>query len=189
MISKYFRMSDSMLGYLPFEEKIMCLDSKEEKNEIKIIIGLNSGEIYLWSFSLMTLPNLDSSENYQLKLLKKHQDTVSMLSFNSNGSSMVSCSLDGGLSVINIETGMTIYERNHLNSLTYLNWTINNDMLLLGDIIGNLFVYNMITGEINLEKEIYNGIITNILISNNNKSIIISGEHFKESYITIWTIK
>lgn len=186
-----FRLSDAMLAYLPFEEKISSLDAYLNGNLLQITIGTFTGEVHLWSLKILNDSNeiISEPETIQTKLLHSHCTSANVLAvaFNCRGTELASCSIDGTLNVCDIISGMTLIHQKHNSIFTCLNWSYSNECLLLGDKMGQIFVLNMLTGTMQLELKIFNEFISTISVSKRSKQIAVAGINAEREYLMkIW---
>lgn len=187
--SKSYRLSDSMISYLSLEEKIVTIDSYKIGNKMKVAIGLVNGDVNLWSSVIGDEQILNNIETVDTKLLLTHGDEVTDLAFNQDGSQIVSSGLDKYLYICDIDTGMILFKNEHPNCLICLNWCNGNDILYLGDNIGYIHVWNMLTGEKNCTEMAFNGpitSITSIVMDNKTCNVIAAGVEGNEFLVKAW---
>lgn len=133
---------------------------------IQIVIGLVNGEVLLWSLSFDdslsddAKLNVSSIKTVDTKLLYTHADEVNDISFSKDGSKIASCGLDRYLYVCDIETGMILFKNDHPNCLICFDWCFDNQMLYLGDNMGTLYIWNMMSGEKVYTETVFDGPIT-----------------------------
>lgn len=164
-----------MLAYLPLEEKVASVQATRfDQNTIRIVIGTFGGEVWLWSLRILQA-NCVEVEPSEQRLLTKHTDEITAVSFNSNATKVASSSLDGVLHVCDITTGMTLFRKQHSHPLTCLSWRFSNELLLVGDEVGILTVWNMQTGSVQLQEEILKngGIVSSISAAIDDKRYVI----------------
>lgn len=179
-----------MLSYLSLEGKIVAIDSRRIKNKIKVVIGLVSGEVMLWTSTIDDGSDLNNVTTVDTKTLLCHDDEVTDVTFNRDGTKLASCGLDKSLFVCDIQTGMILFKNEHSNCLICLNWCFSNQMLYLGDNIGMIHVWNMMTGEKNCFEKIFNGPVTAVASTvdedNNCVNVIAAGVDHNEFMVTSW---
>lgn len=172
-----------MLSYLSLEEKVVAIDSRRVRNKIKVAIGLVSGEVMLWT----TLVAGESDASIELL---SHDDEVTDVSFNRDGTKLASCGLDKFLFVCDVQTGMILFKNEHPNCLICLDWCFSNQMLYLGDNAGVIHVWNMMTGEKNCLETVFNGPVTAVASTvdeqNNCVNVIVAGVDHNEFLVTAW---
>lgn len=173
-----------MLSYLSLEEKIVAIDSRHENNKIKVVIGLVSGEVMLWTSDLNNITVGDT------KTLLCHDDEVTDVTFNKDGTKLASCGLDKVLVVCDIQTGMILFKKEHPHCLICLNWCFANQMLYLGDKIGVIHVWNLMAGEKNCSEKIFNGPVTAVTstvdVDSNCVIVIAAGVDHNEFLVNAW---
>lgn len=182
-------MSDSLIAYYSFEEKVISVDAFKIKDGIKVVIGLVNGEVILWKLKTAGRLSINSVQTNDTKLLFTHNDEVTRVSFNKNGTKVASCALDCVLYVCDIDTGMSLFQKEHPNCLICMNWCHESGILYLGDNTGIIYVWNMMSGEKNCSETAFNGPITSItsyLESENKCKIIVAGVEGKEFLVKSW---
>lgn len=170
-----FRLSDTMLAYLPLEEKVSSVQAiKTDLNTIRIVVGTFGGEVLLWSLRILEVSSMEF-EPSEHRLLMKHTDEITAVSFNSNATKVVSSSLDGVLHVCDIGTGMTLFRKQHTHPLTCLSWRFSDEFLLVGDEVGMLTVWNMQKGSVQLHEQVLKngGIVSSIAAASDDKRYVI----------------
>lgn len=189
--NKSYSLSDSMLSYLPLEEKIVSIDSRRAKNKIKVVIGLVSGEVILWTSIIGDQSNLSNVTTADTKVLLCHEDEVTDVTFNMDGTKIAACGLDKILFVCDIQTGMILFKNEHPNGLICLDWCFSNQMLYLGDNDGIIHVWNMMNGEKKCTHKIFNGPVTAVTTTadedNNCINVIAAGVDYNEFLVNAWT--
>lgn len=166
-----------MLAYLSLEEKVASVQAiRFDRNTIRIVIGTFGGEVWLWSIRIREAISIEVEPSEQ-RLLIKHTDEITAVSFNSNATKVVSSSLDGVLHVCDIATGMTLFRKQHAHPLTCLSWRFSDELLLLGDEVGMLTVWNMQTGSVQLHEEVLKngGIVSSIAAADDKRYVIVAG--------------
>lgn len=165
-----------MLAYLPLDEKCSCVKVARNQNIINVCVGTFTGEVILWTLAIADLVKIQDLETIDQKVILKHADEISGIHFNLSQTHIASCSLDGILQVCDIATGMTLFRNEHQYPLTALNWTYSDELLVLGDQRGNVYIWNMQTGTIRLKKmELFNGLISYISTSADRKYVCVAG--------------
>lgn len=144
------------------EEKIVSIDSFNTAVSIKVAIGLVNGELILWTSSITNGNSINRPETIDTKILLKHTDEVTDVSFSKDGTKIASCGLDRYLYVCDVDTGMILFKNEHPNPLICLYWCYANDILYLGDKAGFIYVWNMLSGEKKCNELTFNGPITSI---------------------------
>lgn len=150
---KPYRLSDSLLSYYSFDEKVLTVDIFKSNNIIKIVCGLINGDVAFW--------RLSDYEN-DCKVLYTHADEVTNIHFNETGTKIVSCALDRYLYVCDVDTGMILFKKEHPNCLICLSWCFDNDFVYAGDNAGFIYAWNMRMGEQSCSDRVFNGPITSI---------------------------
>lgn len=185
--NKPFSLSDSLIAYYSFEEKVIAIDAFRTPVGINVVIGLVSGDVILWRLKFS-----DQKYNIQTietKVLFTHADEVADVSFNKNGTKVASCALDSVLYVCDIDTGMTLFTKEHPNCLICLSWCHESGILYLGDNKGRIFVWSMMTGEQNCSESGFNGPITCItseLDAQNKCKVVAAGVDGNEFLVKSW---
>lgn len=187
--TKPYSLSDSLIAYYSFEEKVFAIDAFCTKDCIKVAIGLENGDVILWRLKITGNLSLHTIETIDTKLLFKHGDEVTDVSFNKNGTKIATCALDCVLYVCDIDTGMALFKKQHQNCLICLNWCHGSGVLYLGDNSGYIYAWNMITGEQNCSELGFNGPITGItshLDADNKCKVITAGVDGNDFVIKAW---
>lgn len=187
--TKPYSLSDSLIAYYSFEEKIMAVDIFKTYDVIKVVVGLENGDVILWRLKTSGRLSSGSVDTIDTKILFTHADEVTGVSFNKNGTKVASCGLDCVLYVCDLETTMTLFKKEHNNCLICLNWCNENGILYLGDNSGYIYVWNMMTGEKNCSESGFNGPITSItssIDSGNSCKVIAAGVDGNEFLIKAW---
>lgn len=154
-----------------------------------MVVGLVSGDVILWRLKTSDQTNLNEIETIDTKVLFTHEDEVTGVSFNKNGTKVASCGLDRVLYVCDIETGMTLFKKEHSNCLICLSWCHESGVLYIGDNAGVIYAWNMMTGEQNCSATGFNGPITSItatLGTNNVCKVIAAGVDGNEFLVKAW---
>lgn len=187
--TKPYSLSDSLIAYYSFEEKVFAIDAFCTKDCIKVAIGLENGDVILWRLKIDGPLSLHTIETIDTKQLFKHADEVTDVSFNKNGTKVATCALDRVLYVCDIDTGMTLFNKEHANCLICLSWCHESGILYLGDNSGNIFVWNMMTGEMNCSELGFSGpitCITSTLDTDNKCKVITAGVDGNEFLVKAW---
>lgn len=187
--TKPYSLSDSLIAYYSFEEKIIAVDISKMKETIKVVVGLANGDVILWKLNTSGQLSSGSVGTIDTKSLFMHADEVTRVSFNQNGTKVASCGLDCVLHVCDIDTGMTLFKKEHSNCLICLSWCHDTGILYLGDNTGYIHVWNMMTGEKHCSECGFNGPITSItsnLDSDNKCKIVAAGVDGNEFLVKAW---
>lgn len=167
---------------------MIAVDAFKSQNGMEVVIGLVSGDVILWRLKFSD-SDFKSIQTIDPKILFTHADEVTGVSFNKNGTKVASCGLDCVLSVCDIDTGMTLFKKEHPNCLICLNWCDESGILYLGDNSGLIYVWNMMTGEKNCSELGFNGPITCItsdLDALNKCKVIAAGVDGNEFLVKVW---
>lgn len=159
------------------------------KDGIRVVVGLVSGEVILWRLKTSGRLSISSVETIDTKLLYTHADEVTSVRFNKDGTKVATCALDCVLYVCDIDTGMSLFKKEHTNCLICLSWCHESGILYLGDNTGFIYVWNMMTGERNCCESGFNGPITSIassLESENRCRVIAAGVDGTEFLVKAW---
>ncbi|XP_001651497.2 protein FAN isoform X1 [Aedes aegypti] len=179
---------DSVIGYLPLEDKIVCLDTFLSDCCLRVAIGTACGELFLWKLGLtrnlsdQTPPDIDTQDH---KLVLQHKDAVCAVRFNRNCSLIVSCGEDRMFNIVDIETGMVIFKREMLMPIRSLCWAKDDKYLLMGDRGGTMHVWNMLEGLIQKEVRVHSDCIYCIGCTENSQ-IVTSGKDNRDYCVKIW---
>ncbi|XP_062537016.1 protein FAN-like [Armigeres subalbatus] len=179
---------DSVIGYLPLEDKIVCLDMFQSDCDLRVAIGTACGELFLWKLGLkldrsgQSLPDIDSQDH---KLILQHKDAVCVVKFNRNCSLVVCCGEDRMFYIVDIETGMVIFQREMAMAIRSLSWAKHDKYLLMGDCGGTMYVWNMLDGLIQKEVRVHSGCIYCVGCMENSL-IITSGKDDRDYNVKIW---
>ncbi|XP_053694361.1 protein FAN-like isoform X2 [Sabethes cyaneus] len=179
---------DAVIGYLSLEDKIVCLDTFQAGNSLKVVVGAASGEVYLWKVTLKCNSrrqpiDVDGQEHSVVVL---HRDGgVCAARFNRTCSLIVSCGEDRMFNIVDIETGMVIFKREMANVIGTVCWTKDDKYLLLGDRDGVLYVWNMLDGVIQRELAVHSGGVY-CIGSTRQGQIITSGKDDRDYCVKIW---
>lgn len=81
--------------YLSLEDRISCLDVYKKGDTLKVVIGTSNGDTLLWIVSA-DFANFIESDSLDTINLTKHElrCDVAAVSFNFNGTKIVSCCAD-----------------------------------------------------------------------------------------------
>lgn len=187
--TKPYSLSDSLIAYYSFEEKIISVDIFETNDIIKVVVGLANGDVILWKLKMSDRLSPGLVETIDTKILFTHDDEVTCVLFNKNGTKVASCGLDCILCVCDIDTGMNLFKKEHTNCLICLSWCHESGILYLGDNAGYIYIWNMVNGELNISECGFNGPITSItssLDSDNKCKIIAAGVDGNEFLVKVW---
>lgn len=178
-----------MVSYLPVTGKIVAVDARRQNNIIKIVIGMANRDVMLWITSFTDAMNINELETIDKKNLYSHSDEVTDVSFDQNGTKIVSCGLDRKLFVCDTDTGMILFQKEDSDPLICLNWRIDNEILYTGDNEGFIHVWNMISGEKLCDEEAFNGPVTAItsIMNKNGCKVIAGGVDSNEFIVKQWT--
>lgn len=146
---------DAVIGYLPLEDKIVCLDTFKTEDCLKILVGSASGELFLWQLQITDQNRAVDSEDHRLIL--QHRDGVTVVRFNRSCSMIVSSGEDRMFNIVDIETGMVIFKCEMPAVVSALCWAKDDKYLLMGDRAGVLYVWNMLEGMIQKEIRVHAG--------------------------------
>lgn len=152
-------------------------------------VGLDNGDVILWRLNITGELSLNSIETIDTKHLFKHADEVTDVSFNKNGTKIATCALDCILYVCDIDTGMTLFKKEHTSCLICLSWCHESGILYLGDNTGYIYVWDMMSGERNCSVSSFNGpvtCITSSLETDNKCKVIAAGVNGNEFLIKAW---
>lgn len=165
--------------------------SFKAETDIKVVIGLSSGDVFLWRLNISDDLNVNEDESTDTKLLYSHRDEVTNLAFNKDSTKIVSCALDNCLYVSDVDTGMILFKKEHPNCLICLSWCHENEILYLGDNAGIIHVWNLMTGEKSCSEKAFNGPITCITskfdTETNKCKVIAAGIDGPEFVVKAWT--
>lgn len=167
---------------------MIAVDAFRTKDCIKVVIGLVSGDVILWRLRCSDL-KFNNIQTIDTKSLFTHADEVTGVSFNKNGTKVATCALDRVLYVCDIDTGMTLFQKEHPNCLICLSWCHESGILYIGDNNGHIHVWNMMTGEKNCTELGFNGPITCIvsdLDPQNKCKVIAAGVDGNEFLVKAW---
>lgn len=187
--TKPYSLSDSLIAYYSFDEKVFAVDVFCTKDFIKVAIGLENGDVILWRLAISGPLSLHSIETIDTKLLFKHSDEVTDVAFNKNGTKIASCALDSILHLCDIDTGMTLFNKEHTSCLICLSWCHESGILYLGDNEGRIYVWNMMSGDQHCTKLGFNGPITSItssLDADNKCTVVAAGVDGNEFLVKAW---
>lgn len=106
----------------------LCISS----DDTRLAVGTKDGGIVLWDMA-----NLEV-----LKQISGHQGGVEALCFSPDGRKLVSCGNDKSFRVVDLNTGMMLYNKTLASSLLCLSW--DGFILLLGSEIGDLYVWDLL---------------------------------------------
>lgn len=169
---------------------MLSVSAFKTATEIKVVIGLFNGDVHLWDLFIPDGTSLRNIQSKETKLLYSHEDEVTNLCFNKDGTKVVSCALDKYLYVCDINTGMILFKKEHPNCLICLSLCHENEILYLGDNIGFIYAWNMRTGEQNCSASAFDGPITSITskldVENNKCAVIAAGVDGNEVLIKAW---
>ncbi|XP_059617028.1 protein FAN-like [Phlebotomus argentipes] len=187
-----FRMSDSMKAYLSLEDKVECLDAKCRDTRISVAIGNDVGEIILWTLdSTIVNKSPDPGESTTQSVILSTKSSITGVAFNGNASKVASCDEAGIFRVIYIsdhQMGTVIFQKELTSSFTCLNWTLSETQVLVGDVKGQIHVWDVRIGEMSLECETHSGPVWCITRTPDSKKIITAGcDSPREICIKVWS--
>ncbi|EDS28930.1 neutral sphingomyelinase [Culex quinquefasciatus] len=174
---------DAVIGYLPLEDKIVCLDTFKTEDCLKILVGSASGELFLWQLQITDQNRAVDSEDHRLIL--QHRDGVTVVRFNRSCSMIVSSGEDRMFNIVDIETGMVIFKREMPAVVSALCWAKDDKYLLMVDRAGVLYVWNMLEGMIQKEIRVHADCIYGVGCSRDGQ-IITSGKDDRDYCVKIW---
>lgn len=178
-----------MISYLSLDEKIIVIDAYRSSRVLNVVIGLINGDVILWRSGIDSASSINSIDTIDTRTLLTHNDEVTDIAFSKDGTKVASCGLDRYLYVCDVDTGMRLFEREHSNCLTCLHWCHLSDMLYLGDDTGDIYVWDMISGEKNSSKHTFDGPITSVTTTNmDNKKcyVVVAGMERNEFSVKAW---
>lgn len=147
---KSFRLSESMIGYCSFDEKITCLDSRRKDFLVNIAAATATGEIFVWEIDAQNIVKSKTCEipSTEPKRLAKHKTEITSLAFNSTATKLASCSVDKMFCVTDVVTGMNLFSKGLENSPTSLSWCGESEFILIVDVSGHLAIWNLLEGNL-----------------------------------------
>lgn len=188
--SKSYCLSNSLISYILVNSKTVAIDARRRNNLMKVVIGMANCEILLWTSSFIIDENeISEIETIDKKNLYSHNDEVTDVSFNENGTKIVSCGLDRKLFVCDTDTGMILFQKEDSDPLICLSWNFSNEILYIGDKAGFIHVWNMINGDKLCDKEVFNGPVTAItsIKNENGCKVIVGGVDHNEFIVKQWS--
>lgn len=147
---KSFRLSESMIGYCSFDEKITCLDSRRKDFLVNVAAATATGEIFVWEIDAQNVVKSKTCEipSTEPKRLSKHKTEITSLAFNSTATKLASCSVDKMFCVTDVVTGMNLFSKVLENSPTSLSWCGESEFILIVDVSGHLAIWNLLEGNL-----------------------------------------
>lgn len=127
------RRIDSIISYLSLEEKVTCLNAFHSSTVIRIIFGTSVGDVLMWHLNVDAEKLIVNGGLSEPKLMQSHGGEVAAVSFNLSGSKVASCGYDKMIFVIDVSSNMVLYKKSMENEMICMNWTRNDELLLLGD--------------------------------------------------------
>lgn len=109
--------------------------------------GTGDGEIYIW----------DIINNTLHKKFSLHSSSVKAISFSPEGQKLVSCGSDKVFQIIDISTGMALYNKTLQSVLLCVKW--QDFILLLGAEDGTLYVWDIVEVKLLYQLKAHKGII------------------------------
>ena len=155
--------------------------TKDHSNSIECISTTMDGKFLLTGGDSDVINLWDINSKSHLMNMRGHSDRISCIAVSSDSKIIVSGSNDLTIRVWNME-GIEQYSREHEFGVTCVIVTPDNRFIVSGDWGGTIKVWNIVTGEQTdeIQDDTFN--LTNILITNNCKSIVVSsGPKCKDS--------
>lgn len=186
--SKSYCLSESLISYVSAEDKVVAIDVRKCNAVIKVVIGLANREVMLWTSAFAFANEVNEIETIESKTLYAHRDEVTDVSFNGNGSKIVSCGLDRKLFVCDTDTGMILFQKEDSDPLICLSWCWDNEILYAGDKVGFIHVWNMMNGEKLHDEEVFEGPVTAItsVMNEDGCKVVAGGVDRNEFLIKQW---
>ncbi|KAK4880232.1 hypothetical protein RN001_008378 [Aquatica leii] len=131
----------------------------------------DDGEIYLWNMST----------NLLQKRFNIHTTAVKAISFSPDGQKLVSCGSDKVFQVIDINTGMPLYNKTLSSVLISVKW--EDFILLLGSEDGILYVWDIVEVKLLYQIKAHSGAVKVVDLSSKHSFIVTGGE---DRAIKIW---
>ncbi|CAL7951198.1 unnamed protein product [Xylocopa violacea] len=164
--------AEYLIAQLDHDSKVTCISISGD--EILLVSGTEDGEIFLW--------NMDT---YNLQFnVKAHTCKINAMVFDQKGKSIISCSEDKVLNIIDVHTSTQIYRTTIEHEPLTLTWF--KTFLLIGDNSGNINVWNGQGGIFITQIHCHDGPINALTVSTEN-NIVLSGG--KDRKIIVWDCK
>ncbi|KAF5298434.1 hypothetical protein FQR65_LT01213 [Abscondita terminalis] len=154
---------------LVHNSQVNCL-SFSPKNDY-LASATDDGGIFLWNMSTYLLH----------KKFKIHTSAVKSISFSPDGQKLVSCGSDKVFQVIDINTGMPLYNKTLSSVLISLKW--EDFILLIGSEDGILYVWDIVEVKLLYQTKAHTGGLKVVDISMKHSFIVTGGE---DHAIKIW---
>ncbi|XP_055630908.1 protein FAN-like isoform X2 [Toxorhynchites rutilus septentrionalis] len=178
---------NAVIGYLPLEDKIASLDTFQSEANLSIVVGTESGEVFLWTLRLVSAGTKRpvDVESQEHKLVVQHRGGVCAANFNRNGTLLVSCGEDRMFNIVDIDTGMVVFKREMPAVVGCLSWTKDDTFLLMADRTGVLHVWNMLEGIVQKEFRVHSDCVYCVGCTHDGQ-IVTSGKDERDYCVKIW---
>lgn len=200
--ARSFRLGDSILAHLSCDDKITCLDSRRltDCGKINVVIGTAAGAVFIWSIEQIHLPMEEGTEQSAPNVVRvtqgKRFGAIKGLLFNKDGSKIACCDAKGRLvvyfvhDVAKIEQScdnvVVLLERELGTELSCMNWSLGESQLVVGDVRGVFYVWNMAVGRMDQEMQLHSGGISAICGLDGRRFITAGEEATQKHCIKVW---
>lgn len=116
-------------------------------------MGTDDGEIYIWETEKFILK----------KKFMSHKATITAINYGPDGQTLASCGVDKLFQILDVNTGLAVFNKMLSCALTCLKW--NKSIILLGDEEGILSAWNIVEVKFLFEVKAHDGITTFICVS------------------------
>ncbi|XP_067203387.1 protein FAN isoform X2 [Linepithema humile] len=161
--------TDCFIAQLDHDSKVTCINISSD--DTMLVSGTEDGELCLWN---MDGYNLQST-------IKGHACGINAITFDKQCSSVISCAEDKILSIIDIRTSTQIYSVSLESVPLTLTWM--GTFLLIGDIDGNLNIWNHQGAMFVSQIHCHDGPLCALAVSADANLIITGG---KDRKVIVW---
>uniref|UniRef100_A0A182QB95 WD repeat-containing protein 55 homolog n=1 Tax=Anopheles farauti TaxID=69004 RepID=A0A182QB95_9DIPT len=180
--------NDSVVGYHVLEEKIVSVDTATgERGEIRVAVGLQSGELLLYELDARTVNRPTSYTRDNHKVLQQHRAPINEVKFNGRGQLVASCADDRLMYVTDADSRMTVCRKELPEVVRCLCWTPDGRHLLLGDRTGRLHVWNMLQGLVECVVAIHKVCVYRLQCFDDGR-VISCGKDDNNYCIKVWSV-
>lgn len=108
-------------------------------------MGTDDGEIYVWDVEKFLLK----------KKFGSHAATITALNYGPDGQTLASCGMDKLFQILDVNTGLSVFNKSFSSPLTCLKWS--HSIIVLGDESGIISVWNIVEVKFLFEVKAHEG--------------------------------
>ncbi|XP_023289005.1 protein FAN isoform X2 [Orussus abietinus] len=165
---KKIKPAEYLIAQLDHDSKVTCISVSS-----LLVSGTEEGELFLWKM-----------DTYSLQFtVKGHTAKVCAMTFHPESKNIISCADDKILSVVDVQTSTQIFHTTLEAEARSLTWF--ESLLLIGDVQGNLNVWNSQDAVFLSKLHCHSGSLTAITVTIDNTKIITGG---KDRKVIVWEL-